>query len=287
MEESDWEKQRRLQREQQAKAEEELAKKIVKRVVIGVIAFIAVILFFSSMYIINAGETGVVVTLGRASDIEVGPGLHVKIPIFQSVIVLDTKVQKDEVTASAASRDLQTVSSIIAVNYRLESSSASSIYKEVGVDYINRILSPAIQEATKAATAQYTAEELITKREQVRETIRQLLRDKVSDRGIVVEDVLIINFDFSDSFNQAIEAKVTAEQNALAAKNKLAQVEYEAQQEITAAKGKAEAQRIQIESLKVQGGAEYVQLQAIAKWNGQLPTMTGGTIPFVNIDNTN
>lgn len=243
------------------------------------------ILIFGSMYIVQAGQRGVLITLGNPSEAVITEGLHFKVPIVQSVVKMDIKTQKDEVEASSASKDLQTVNAKIAVNYHLDSSSAPRIYKEVGIDYVNRILSPAIQESTKAATAQYTAEELITKREQVRETIKALLQEKMSPRGIVVEDVLITNFDFSASFNAAIEAKVTNEQNALAAKNKLAQIEYEAQQRVVQAEAEAKAIEIQAQAVNSKGGRDYVQLQAIQKWNGQLPTVTGGVTPFINLGN--
>jgi regulator of protease activity HflC (stomatin/prohibitin superfamily) len=256
----------------------------------GWILFAVVILIglFGSMYIIEAGQRGILITLGNPSDQIITEGLHFKFPIIQSVVKMDIKTMKDEVEATSASKDLQTVNAKIAVNYHLESGSAPRIYKEVGIDYVSRILSPAIQESTKAATAKYTAEELITKREQVREDIRMLLREKMSDRGIVIEDVLITNFDFSSSFNTAIEQKVTAEQNALAAKNKLAQIEYEAQQRVTQATAEAEAIKIQAQAIQSQGGKEYVQLQAISKWSGNLPQMVGGNImPFIGNLNYN
>jgi len=247
-----------------------------------ILGIIILTLLFSCIYIINAGQRGVLITLGNPSEEVITEGLHFKVPFIQKIVKMDIKTQKDEVEATSASKDLQTVNAKIAVNYHLEANSAPRIYREVGVSYVDRILSPAIQESTKAATAQYTAEELITKREQVRETIKQLLIDKMSIRGIVVEDVLITNFDFSVSFNEAIEKKVTAEQNALAAKNKLAQVEYEALQRVTQAEGEAKAIAIQAKAITSQGGKEYVQLQAIQKWQGILPQVVAtGNMPFI------
>lgn len=258
---------------------------IIRLVLYAIGAIILLMFVFGTFYIVNAGERAVLVTLGSPSDDTIGEGIHFKAPFFQKAIIMDIKTQKDEVDANSASKDLQTVTTKIAVNYHLESGSAPRIYKEIGTDYVNRILSPAIQESTKASTALYTAEELITKREQVRESIKQLLQDKMTSRGLVVEDVLITNFDFSKSFNEAIEAKVTAEQNALAAKNKLEQVKYEADQRVTQAKGEAEAIKIQAQAITTQGGKEYVQLQAIARWNGILPMVTGGnSMPFINVN---
>jgi regulator of protease activity HflC (stomatin/prohibitin superfamily) len=254
----------------------------------GIVAIILIVIIFGSFYTISAGTRGVLVTLGNPNDAIITEGLHFKAPFIQSIIKMDIKTQKDEVEATSASKDLQTVNAKIAVNYHLESSSAPRIYQEVGIDYVNRILSPAIQESTKASTAQYTAEELITKREQVRETIKSLLIEKMGKRGIVIEDVLITNFDFSESFNQAIEAKVTAEQNALKEFNQLKAVEYQAQQRVSQATGEAEAIKIQAQAIQSQGGKDYVQLQAIAKWNGILPQVTSSAIPFININtNTN
>jgi len=254
---------------------------------IGIGIVIVTILLFSIFYIVNAGERGVLITLGNPSDSIISEGLHLKLPIIQSVKIFDIKTQKDEIDAIAASKDLQTVSAKVAVNYHLQENSAPRIFREVGIGYVDRILSPAIQESVKASTAQYTAEELITKREFVREEIKTLLISKMEPRGITVEDVLITNFDFSPSFNAAIENKVTMEQNALAAKNKLQQIEFEAQQRVTQAKGEAEAIKIQAAAITVQGGDAYVRLQAIAKWNGILPVATGsGAIPFINIATT-
>ena len=148
----------------------------------------------------------------------------------------------------------------------------NKIYQEIGVDYESKVVDPAIQESVKAATAQFTAEELITKREEVGQIIFQSLSDRLTDDYIVVESVSIVDFQFSANFNEAVEAKVTAEQNALAAENKLKQVEFEAQQRIAEAQGEAEAIRIQAEAITSQGGSEYVNLQWIKQWNGVLPT---------------
>lgn len=263
------------------------SNKIINYIIIVAIVFGVLGLLFSSFYIVSAGQRAILITLGNPSDKIITEGIHFKIPLIQSAVKMDIKTQKDEVEATSASKDLQTVNAKIAVNYHLESNSAPRIYREVGLDYVNRILSPAIQESTKASTAQYTAEELITKREQVRETIKQLLIEKMSKRGIVIEDVLITNFDFSASFNAAIEAKVTAEQNALKEYNQLKAVEYQAQQRIVQAKGEAEAISIQVKAITESGGKEYVQLQAINKWNGVLPIATGGAIPFINLNITN
>lgn len=253
-------------------------------ILIGVIGLCLVGLFlvFSTFYVINAGERGVVTTWGNPSDIAQAEGLHMKWPIAQNIIIMDIKTLKYEADASAASKDLQTVTAKIVTNYHLESQSVSTLYKEIGIDYANRVIAPMEQEVTKATISKFTAEELITKREMVRIDIKNTLYDRLLQRGIIVEEVSIVNFDFSPKFNEAIEAKVTAEQNALAAKNKLQQTEYEAQQLVATAKGKAEAMTIEANVLKQ--NEQILQLRAIEKWNGNMPSYIGGnTMPLVGI----
>jgi regulator of protease activity HflC (stomatin/prohibitin superfamily) len=169
-----------------------------------------------------------------------------------------------------------------ALNYHPVPEKVAELYKTVGEQYMQRIVDPSMQETIKAVVAQYTAEELVTKRELVRVAIGKLLTEKLDPHGIRVEAFNIVDFDFSGAFNAAIEAKVTAEQQALAAKNKLAQVEFEAQQKVAEAKGKAEAMRVESEALAKT--PQILELRALEKWDGKLPHVTGGTIPFINVD---
>lgn len=240
---------------------------------------------FSTIYTVSAGERAVLLTFGKASTESISSGLHVKVPFVQKVVRMDVKTQKYEAQASAASADLQTVSTEITLNYYISPERAPEIFSNIGIGYQDKIIQPAVQEVVKAATAKYTAEELITRREDVKNNIDQLLKDKLSIYGINVQETLITNFDFSESFNNAIEAKVTAEQNALAARNKLEQVKYEAEQRVTQATAEAEAIKIQATAIQAQGGADYVHLQAISKWNGVMPQFMGGNgaVPFINV----
>ncbi len=263
-------------------------KVIAKWIVRGVLIFIALIIIFSSFGTVATGKIGIKRTLSKVSGI-VNPGLYFKLPFFQDVEKMDVQVQKEQASASAASKDLQTVNADIAINYKLDEAKILDLFSRIGADYKIKVIDPAIQEVVKAATAQYTAEELITKRPEVTDKIQVALSEKLAASDIIVSanGVSITNFDFSPSFNTAIEAKVTAEQNALAAKNKLEQVKYEAEQTIETAKATAEAQRISSQALAAQGGSDYVQLKAIEKWNGVLPAqmIPGSTVPFVNLKN--
>lgn len=251
-----------------------------------VVVAIAIILIFNPFIIVSAGERGVILEWGAVSKDIMGEGIHWRTPIKQKVERMDVRIQKEEVDASAASKDLQNVTSKIALNYHLNPDQVNLLWQKIGKDYKQRIIDPAIQEAVKASTAKYTAEELITKRESVKEEIRQALKVRLADEYITVDQFSIVNFDFSKAFNEAIENKVTNEQNAMAAKNKLEQVKFEAEQRIAQARGEAEAIKIQAEAITQQGGKDYVQLKAIERWSGNLPTimLPNASVPFLNLD---
>ena len=255
-------------------------------VTIILVVVLVLVLSLMSVYTIDAGERGIILTFGKPNQIAMTEGLHFKTPFAQKVVKMDVKTQKYEAPASSASKDLQVVSTNIAVNYHLTPESVPRLYQEIGLAYQDRILQPAVQEILKSATAKFTAEELITKRPLVKEEIETQLKERLQNRGIIVEEISIVNFDFSESFNTAIENKVTAEQNALAAKNKLEQIKYEAEQAITAAEGQAKSQALLASSVTTDT-LEYQMLlnqrAAIDKWNGELPQVTGGAIPFIDL----
>jgi regulator of protease activity HflC (stomatin/prohibitin superfamily) len=259
---------------------------MVKKIFLWVIAIIIIIIAlrtgFGVFGTINAGERGVLTTFGAVSKKVYEEGLYMKMPFIQQVHRIDIKIQKEQATANAASKDLQTVDSIVAVNFHLNPTEVAKLYQEVGIDFKSRIIDPAMQEAVKASTAKYTAEELITKREMVREDIKELLKQRMESLGIIIDEFNVINFKFSDVFESAIEQKVVAEQQALAAKNKLEQVKFEAQQSVASAEGRAKA--IQIEASALQTNPAVLQLRAIEKWNGTIPTYWGGgALPFINV----
>jgi len=265
----------------------------IKLIVHGVIGLFLLITAFFTVYTIPAGYKGVVLTFGKPSEIATSEGLNFKIPFVQTVIKMDTRTQKYEAELTAASKDLQDVMTKIAINYHLSPDSVPELYRTIGVNYADKVIYPLEQESNKAATAQFNAVELITKRELVRESMKNTLREKLVARGIIVEDISIVDFAFSASFSQAIENKVTQEQNALAAKNKLEQIKYEAEQTVAKATAEAEALRlkkqsitpelVQLSQIEVQSKALDVQKEAIAKWDGHLPQVTGSATPFVSI----
>lgn len=262
-----------------------------------IIAIIGIIGLFSMFETVDTGYRGVVTNLSKVTGEVKDEGFYTLNPFTQDVIEMNVQLQKSEVEASAASKDLQNVSAKIAINFHLDPTKVDIIYQEMRQDYVERLIAPAIQESIKSATAKYTAEELITKRAEVREAIAVNLKEKVEYRGILVDEVNLINFNFSESFNNAIEAKVKAEQDALASRNTLEKIKYDAQQNVErargegearvlAAKAEAEAIKIQAEAIQSQGGADYVKLKAIEQWNGDVPTtmVPGSTVPFINLN---
>lgn len=259
--------------------------KTIAKIVIGIGGGILLLsIIFGVFVIIGPGERGVLVTMGKVEDKIFAEGFNFKIPLVQSVAVMNIKTQK-HLTAgtSAASSDLQIVTTDVTLNYHLEPNAVNKLYQNIGRDYENIIIEPSILESTKASTAHFTAEELITKREQAREEIKTLLISKLNSRGIIVDEISITNFAFSKEFEDAIEIKVVAEQNALAAKNKLEQVKFEAEQKVTAATAEATAIRIKAEALTQ--NAKLVELEAVNKWNGVMPiiVMGNGATPFIDV----
>jgi len=266
-------------------------KKLGARLVVGFIIFIILLMvFFGLFYTVHAGQRGILLTFGKPNPMAMEPGLHLKMPMVQSVVIMNVQTQKFIVTkASSASQDLQEVTTEIAVNYHINPSDVVPIYTNIGKDYENVVIAPAVSEVLKATTAKYSAEELITNRAQVKDDIDVALSERLRTSNVIVDAISITDFQFSDVFTQAIENKVTAQQNALAAQNKLEQVKYEAQQAITQAEGQAQAQALLAKSVTAQT-IEYQRLQielaAINKWNGVLPQVTGGAIPFINLNNS-
>ncbi|MBU4031134.1 prohibitin family protein [Patescibacteria group bacterium] len=254
-------------------------KKIVSRIIIGLFLFM---LFFGAFGTIGAGERGVLLQFGAVKDKVFGEGLYIKIPFVQQVVTMDVKLQKDEIPASASSKDLQIVTSKIALNYHLDPASVNKIWQQVGKNYNARIIAPSIQEAVKAETAKFTAEELITKREVVKEQIKANLAERLLENFIIVDEFNIIDFSFSAAFNDAIEAKVTAEQLKLKAERDLERIKIEADQKIAEAEGKAIAIRIEAQALLQ--NAKVVELRWIEKWNGEVPQYWGQASPFIGLN---
>lgn len=253
----------------------------------GIAAVAALALLTSSFTIVPAGHTGVILTLGKVSNTVYTEGFHLRIPFVQQVESMSNKIQVYETPASAVSKDLQTVSSKIAVNYRLVSDKSADMYQNVGTDYQTVLITPVVQECMKSATAKYTAEQLITERAAVGDEVKSALDAKLNSYGIYIEKFNIVNFDFSAEFNTAIEAKQVAEQNLLKteteqkqaitiaeaqAKQKVIAAEANANAILAEAEAQAEANRLLEESLS----DKVIAYEQIDKWDGVMPKVVSG-----------
>jgi prohibitin 2 len=257
------------------------------------IAFAALLLVLTlnPFVVIGAGERGVVMNFGAVQKEILNEGLHIRMPIMQKVVIMNVQVQKGEGQGDAASKDLQQVTTNVAINYHLDPLKVAHVYQTIGTfDQVGqRIILPAVSESVKAATAQYTAEELISKRQEVREKIRQLLLVRLAVYGVIVDDFSIVNFAFSREFSNAIESKTTAEQLKLKAERDLERIRIEADQKILQAQAEAESLRLQKENVTenlIKLRQIEMQQRAIEKWDGKLPQVTGAATPFIDLRGT-
>lgn len=283
--------------------EDVIVKKIAKYIIIGLIVVLGVIALFSTFYTVESGTEAVLLTWDKAETNAVGPGFHFKIPIAQRVVAFDMRTQKYGADAtqstleSAASSDLQVVKMRVVVNYHLSAGTAPIIFSTLGANYQDKVITPTVHEITKATTAQFTATDLINKREAVRAEMENILKARLVPYNIIVEQVSITDFDFSEQFNTAIENKVTAEQLKQKAEMDLQRITVEAEQVSAAAKGQrdaaiataegtaktielnaqAEALKIRLIQEQLKQSPQYIELQKVQKWNGQYPNfyMTG------------
>jgi regulator of protease activity HflC (stomatin/prohibitin superfamily) len=258
---------------------------------------LALIILLSSSTIVPAGSTGVVLTLGKVSQTSYSEGFHLKLPFVQTVKSMSNKIQVYETPASAVSKDLQTVSSKIALNYRLLSDKSADMYKNVGTEYQVVLIAPVVQECMKSATAKYTAEQLITERAAVGDEVKTALESKLNDYGIYIEKFNIVNFDFSAEFNTAIEAKQVAEQNLLKTKTEQEQskliAKTEAEKKVIAAEAEAQAILAQAQAqadanklLEQSLSEKVIAYEQIQKWDGVMPKVTNGSQNglLINVD---
>lgn len=267
-----------------------------KAIAIVIIALIVVgVVVSASVKIVDSGHRGVLLTWS-AVETNVPPlqeGLHFVTPFANDVINIEVRTLKFERSTTSASRDLQTVSTTVTVNYRPSQESVHHLYQNLGLDYQNRVIQPAIDETVKQVTAKYNAEELITKRPLVKTDIENSIRERLDGFNIITDVVSITDFQFSPLFAQAIESKVEAEQNALRAENDLRRIQVEAQQRealaqgvakanIAEAQGESEAIRIINEALA--NNPNYLEWLKTQRWDGRLPLVVGeGGTPFIQI----
>ncbi|HZA69600.1 MAG TPA: prohibitin family protein [Nitrososphaeraceae archaeon] len=258
---------------------------------------IIIVILAESIVIVQAGHRGVVLYLGAVENRVLGEGVHFITPFAEQVVQLEVRTQKFQAEATAASNDLQEVQTVIALNYRIDPQLANTVYQVLGVNYADRVISPTIQESVKASVAKFNAEELITKRETAKSVIADAIRSTLASNNVQVQNVFITDFKFSDAFSTQIEQKVVAFQKFLTEQNNLRAVEVVANQTVaqaegqaraTAAKANGESKAINIITQQLRESPEYLQWQAITKWNGQMPYALGSSgIPFFQLPSPN
>lgn len=266
-----------------------------KKTIIALIIIIAAVVVLSSaITIVRPGHTGVIVTLGKVEEGVLQEGLHFKLPFVQSVVMIDNRITKLEVDTEAFSRDLQTVETTLAINYRVDTAKSYSIYKNIGDDYANVLVTPAVNEVLKATTAKYTAEESVTNRTLISTGLVDGLNNKLNDIGLYITDVNIVNFEFSEAYITAIEEKQVAQQKLLKAETEKLTAITNAEAEAEAVKVRAEADA-EAHKIIAQAEAEanliiaqsltkdLIDYHTVDKWDGKLPTVTGGAGTFIDV----
>jgi len=260
-------------------------------IILLIIAIAGVVVVSTATVRIPSGSRGVLLTWGKVENKVLQEGLNFKIPFTQTVVLMNTQIQKAESTEATATADLQEVSTTVAVNYRLDTTKVNVIYTDLRQDYVNRVIKPNIEESIKATTAEYRAEELVTNRADVKATLDEILTERLAIFNIDVVSVSLTDFQFSSSFSAAIDAKVTAEQQALVSKNELERIRYEAQQQIIQAEAaknatirraegdafaviiEANATAQAIEIITAQMTDEYANYLWLQQWDGKLPAV--------------
>ena len=247
-----------------------------------VVALIVVVLLITCITTVSAGHTGVVTTFGRVHTEVLDEGIHFKAP-WQKVVKIDNRINKLEVETEAFSKDLQSVKTVLAINYRVDSAKSYSIYKNVGRDYEAVLVTPAVNEVLKAISATYTAEQSVTNRALISDGLIKGLNEKLNESGLYITDVNIVDYDFSEAFINAIEEKQVAQQ-------KLLKAETDKQTKITNSKADAEAIKIKAEAdakanelINKSLTDKVIRNKTIEKWNGELPKVASGSGTIVDI----
>ena len=274
-----------------------MVKKAMRAVVLGIVLALVLIILPNCFATVPVGSTGIMLTMGKVEDTALSEGVHFKMPFVQKIVSMDNRVKKLELSTEAFSKDIQTVSATLAVNYRLQTEKTFAIYKSMGLSYEENLVVPATHEVLKSVCAQYTAEELISKRAESSDKMRDELDAKLSEVGISITDFNIIDFDFSDEFIAAVESKQVAEQlkKKAATENETAIAQAEREKQVTIKQSEAEAERVRIaaeaeaNAVKLAAEAEAFRLKKINEqlsdktilntlaenWDGKLPGVVG------------
>jgi regulator of protease activity HflC (stomatin/prohibitin superfamily) len=256
------------------------------KLLIPVLVVAVVVMAFSTFFIVPPGEVAIKTRLGSIVD-SYSEGMHFKLPFFESITKFSIQIQRADIKTQAFSKDLQTMNAHLVVNHRIQKETAVSIYRNLGPNYVENIVDPAVQEVFKAIAARYSAERVISERNDLVMEINKEVKERLTLKEIVVTDISVTDLDFTDQFLKAVEDKQVAEQQAKMSEKLVEKAKRDAEQQIAKSRGEAEALRMQREQVTpqlIELRKVDAQLKAIEKWNGVLPGYVGGGVPFVSID---
>ena len=247
-----------------------------------VVLFILFLIVFQPMTIVGVGERGVKVTLGQTSPVALEEGVHFVMPFISTVKKMNVKTVKSNIATMAQSKDIQQARIVYVVNYNLQPENAPKMWRTVGRDYVSVVVMPTVEGIVKDTIGKWNAQDIVANREKVASEVLFKLNEKLGPKYINVSDFQITEIQYSQAFEQAIESKVTAEQEALKAKNKTVQVQEEARQKIIASEAEAKSMAIRAQALTQ--NKNLVEYEAVQKWDGKLPQyMMGNSVPFVKL----
>ena len=247
-----------------------------------VVLFILFLIVFQPMTIVGVGERGVKVTLGQTSPVALEEGVHFVMPFISTVKKMNVKTVKSNIATMAQSKDIQQARIVYVVNYNLQPENAPKMWRTVGRDYVSVVVMPTVEGIVKDTIGKWNAQDIVANREKVASEVLFKLNEKLGPKYINVSDFQITEIQYSQAFEQAIESKVTAEQEALKAKHKTVQVQEEARQKIIASEAEAKSMAIRAQALTQ--NKNLVEYEAVQKWDGKLPQyMMGNSVPFVHL----
>ena len=279
-------------------------KKLSFKAIAGIVAaclliLVLVVVGFQSFTTIPEGYVGMKYQLGKIVSVDLEAGLQFKVPFIQDVVLVDMREQVFELTTNAYTKDSQTVESVeVKVNYRLNRAELLSLAQNIGVNNVSdKLIFPQVNTILKNAIGNYRAEDLIQNRQDLQESVETTMREDLSSYGVEVMAVSLVNIDFDDVFEEAVRAKIVAEQDALRAQNKTKEVEEQANQAVIDAQAEADSKRliadaeaysIQVIQEQIANSPNYIELEKIKQWDGKLPQVSGNTVnPFVSLDGSN
>ena len=263
-----------------------MEKDYLGKLVLPVVLGVALIFALSSFFIVSPGEVAIKTRLGSIVN-SYGEGIHFKVPFIEGVTKFSIQIQRANIKTQAFSKDLQTMNAHLVVNHRIEQGTAVSIFRNLGPHYVENIVDPAVQEVFKAIAARYSAERVISERNELVMEINKEVKERLTTKQIVVTDISVVDLDFTEQFLKAVEDKQVADQQAQMAGKLVEKAKRDAEQQIAKSRGEAEALRMQREQVTpalIELRKVDAQLKAIEKWNGVLPGYVGAGVPFISIE---